>query len=742
MARAKAKEAKSADRELLRRVRERYRVMTDCDDENRRAAMDDLKFVNVPGEQWDPAVKRERGADRPMYEYNKLRITVKRIVNGIRDNRPQGKVRPVEEGDKPTAEIYEGLCRNIANVSDFDTVTDMAAEFQVSAGLGAWRVTADYCDDTAFEQELKIEAIDNPFCLYWDPAARDSMKRDAEDWILTTRISKSAYESAYGNADKVDFEAEDFDDGADWEDDETVRICEYWYKEPKTRTLCLLSNGATVDKEEIAAEGMPEGVTVVRERESRSYQIKMAICSGAAVLKRADWPGKNHPFIVAFGESMVIDGKPRWWGAVRFAKDPQRSYNVSRTAIDETIALAPQAKTWATTTQAQGHLEKWSEAHKKNYPVQLFNADPQNPGPPQRVGSADVPVALMQQAQIASEDIKAVTGIFDPSLGNRSNEQSGIAIRARQAQGEIATFNYQDNIAKAVRRTWEILIDLVPFYYDTQRNLRLLGADGSEKYVTINQQTPTGDTLNDLSRGRFDVVVTTGPSFATRRQEAAEAYSQLAAQDETLMMTAGDLVYKAMDLPYSEEIAERKRMMLPPQIQQQISSDKPMPPEVQAAMAQVQAMQAQVQEQGQLVQAAAAEAEQEKGAAEKAKSEVAVASANLKVQEADLARQVAEFEKLVAETEANMAREQSATKEANADESAALKVQAALAEIQQAVAQYMQQATDALGNVHARMAPQIVVANPPKRRQVRVRRINGELVGDVVEIPDDQPQVQ
>jgi hypothetical protein len=733
MAKAKAKEPKNADKELLRRVRERYRVMTDCDDENRRAAMADLKFVNVPGEQWDPAVKKERGADRPMYEYNKLRITIKRIVNGIRDNRPQGKVRPVEEGDKPTAEIYEGLCRNIANVSDFDTVTDTAAEFQVGAGLGAWRVSADYCDDSAFDQDLKIEAIDNPFCLYWDPAARDSMKRDAEDWILTTRISKTAYESAYGDAEKMDFEADEFDDGSDWEDDETIRICEYWYKEPKTRTLCLLSDGRTVDKEELAAEGMPPGVMIERERVSKSYAIKMAICSGAAVLKRADWPGKNHPFIVVFGESMVIDGKPRWWGLTRFAKDPQRSYNVSRTAIDETIALAPQAKVWATATQAQGHIDKWSESHKKNFPYMLYNADPLAGGPPVRVGSADVPVALMQQAQMASEDIKAVTGIFDPSLGNRSNENSGIAIRARQAQGEIATFNYQDNVAKAVRRTWEILIDLIPYYYDTTRSLRILGADGAEKYVKVNQPGPNGDVLNDLSRGRFDVAVTTGPSFATRRQEAAEAYSQLAAQDVTLMPVAGDLVYKAMDLPYSEEIAERKRMMLPPQIQQQISQDKPMPPEVQAAMMQVQQMQQQVQEQGMLVQQAAQEAEQVKSEADKAKSEVQMAISDLEVKRAQFEAQVAKQMAALTTKEAQMAQVQGETEKTNDRESLSLEVQTAVTEIQKLAAQFMQQANQTLAEIQRQNVTQVVV--PPKPRIVGIKKQPG---GMMVPIYEDQ----
>jgi hypothetical protein len=247
---------------------------------------------------------------------------------------------------------------------------------------------------------------------------------------------------------------------------------------------------------------------------------------------------------------------------------------------------------------------------------------------------ADVPAALVQLSMLDSEDIKAVTGIFDNSLGQESGEKSGRAIIARQQQGEIATFNYQDNMAKAIRRTWEILIDLVPKVYDTERELRILGSDGSEEYKKVNQvvmdpKTGKAIKVNDLAQGRYDVTVTVGPSFSTKRQEAAETYMQLAQASPGVMAVAGDLIFKAMDLPYSEDIAERLKAMLPPPIQQLLSQGKEIPPEAQAVMQQAaQAMQ-MVEQKNQLVMQAAQELQQEQAGIEKGKAELSAGKAQI-----------------------------------------------------------------------------------------------------------------
>lgn len=750
---AKERSAKSrADEKKLMQIRERYRIMVDADRENRRAALDDLRFANEPGYQWDANMKKKRG-NRPCYEFNKCRINGKRVINEIRANRPQGKVRAVENGDKKTAELYEGLCRNIANVSDFDTITDQAAEYQVDAGMAAWRVVTEYASEDVFEQDILIKPFKNPFCVYVDPACQDILKRDAEDWIITERISRNAFESRWPDREIVKFEESvEFDDEDEWEDEESVRICEYWYKEPYDKEIWLVQgpNGpVTVDSNTDEARALEaSGIQPIRRRTVRCNRIRMCIASGDSILEEADWAGSQFPFVMIYGEYKVIDGQVVWWGLHRFAKDAQRSYNTSRTAIDETIALAPQAKWWATAKQAEGLTSQWAIAHQENLPWLPYNPDPaaMNGGPPQQMPGAQVPVALLQQAEVAAQDLRDVTGLHEASFGEESSEKSGVALARKQNQAQIVTYNFPDNVAKGVRRTWEILIDLIPHVYDSARELRVIGADGAEDYAKVNwieMDPATGQAVrvNDLTHGKYDVVVTVGPNFSTQRQEAAEIYGELGAKNPPLMQVAGDLVFKAMDLPYADEIAKRWQTILPPPIQQQIAEGKEIPPEAQAVMAQVQQAMAAVQEQTALVQQAAQEVQAEQAKSEKAKAEVQTALANLKAAEAQFEAKVAKVEAQFVQREAQlgmqsiqidgakqqldvhkqmMASEQERTEAGNADLSEAQK---AVAQIDQYVAQFMETAAGLMAQLNGMLAE---VKAKPKLKSVRMERVPGQ----------------
>ena len=729
--------ADTAARELVTRVRKRFKVMYEADEENRRDALEDLKFLHVPGAQWDSELRKRR-KKRPTYEFNRLRILVKRVLNDLRANRPQGKVRGVEDNDTDRAEIYEGLCRNFWQSSDGDTVLDYAGEYQVGGGFGAFRIATEYAHEDAFDQDIKVLPIRNPFCLFWDPAAQDPLKRDAQDWILTDRMGKDAFKSQYPNAKPVEFPDDTgFDDDDMWADGEFVRIAEYWWREPYTKRIGYLSTGETVDMAQLGdvpegaeVPGLP-GVVVMKVRDSQCHRIKQAIVSGDSILSGPnDWAGSQFPFVVMFGEHVCIEGRSYWFGMTRFARDAARAYNVTRTAIAETIALTPTAKYWATPKQSLGQAQAWAEAHESNKPFAIYNPDPQAPGPPQRTGGADVPVALMQEAQIASEDMKAVVGVFDASLGNRSNESSGIAIRARQAQGEIANFNYQDNQAKAVRRAWEIMIDLIPRIIDTERQLRIIGADGAEKFVRVNQmvETPEGpQVVNDLKAGRYDVAVTVGPSFNTRREEAAQVFTQLGAQAPVVWQAAGDLIVKMLDVPYGEQMAERIKAVMratQPALAQVLEADEngqTLPPEVMAKMQEAEQMMAQVQQQGQLVEQAAAELQGEQAKVEKGKADLELRAAKM---EADYQRMVADITKR--EAAAGVSKDQ----ETVAQDRQALSIQVAEAVAQLAAqnAEFMQQAAAVIAEIQARTQPAVVVPPAPRIARIESRRVNGTLV--------------
>ena len=728
---------------LVDRVRRRFKAMNEADRENRSLGMGDLKFVNVPGEQWDENMKKARGK-RPCYEFNELRIKCKRIINDMRANRPQAKIRGYEDADKQMADIIEGLCRNIYNTSDADTIIDSAGDFQVGAGYGAWRLVTEYESDKSFDQDIYWDAIPNPFCLHWDPSARDALKRDAADWILSEKISKKAYEEKYPGREVCNFESGEFDDDGDWQDegeDGEVRIAEYWYKEPITVTVCKLADGRVVEKDDKAT--YPKGM-ILAERKVKSHRIMMCVVSGDAVLEQPKkCVGKQFPFVVVFGEQMIVDGKWQYWGLPRFSKDAQRNLNQTNTAAMEATARWLQAPYWMTAKQAEGHEKGLTEAFTQGFPYALYNSDPAAPGAPARTGGPELPVAMLQLGTRSSELLNSTSGIYQTNVGDRlPGAKSGRAIIATQQQGEIATFNFQDNMAKAVQRSHEIILDWLPEVYDTARALRVLGADGTDSYVKINEPIPgqtdpvTGalQKLNDVSRGRFDVTITVGPNFSTKRQEAVEVYGELFSKNPMLQQVAGDLFFKAMDAPYADEISERVKAMLPPQIQALVNKDKQVPPEVQQGMAQVQQAMGQVQQMGQMVQQAAAEATQQKAEADKAKSEVQTAVANLKTQQAQFEAQVAKVNADLAKAGADLMVKQVQFDASQGQDNLgkerqnlAAEVQKGVEAIQQLTAQFVDNAVAVMAEIKQTQNDQpVVVQAKPLLLSIDTQKINGK----------------
>lgn len=734
------KQSTADNKKLLEEALRNYKLDIEADRENRDGYCADMKFTLKPGEQWDANSKQDRGQDRPMYEFNELRIKCKNAINQIRTNRPQAKIRGFEEGDKELAEIRQGLFLNIWNDSDGDSVTDYCAIHQVVGGMGAIRVDTEYAEDSVSEQDIKIRSVINPMCVLADRNARDELKRDAKHWFVFSKMPNEDFEAKYPKAERASFEL-DVELEEELDDEDTTWVAEYWVKKPITRHLCLLSNGKTIDKSDPKNAELPEGVTVVKERRAPGHKICQYIISSKEILEGPnDWAGKEFPFVPVYGEYMVVDGKIVWYGLPRFGKDAQRAHNWAMTSVIESIAAAPQAKWWATVAQAKDHIAEWAEANKKNFPFMLYNPDQAAPGEPKRMGGADVPVALIQAAQMSATALNNTIGIYEANEGRQSNETSGRAIRARQEAGNLATYNFGDNMAKAHRRIAEIVLDLIPKIYDTQRNLRILGKDGSEKYIRINQPDPvTGNVLNDMSEGRFDIVVTTGPSYATQRQEAAEFYTQFSQANPAVAAVAGDLIVKAQDYPMSDAIAERLRLTLPPPIQQALSQQGQQSPEVQAAMMQVQAMEQQLQQQAALVQEAQQKAQDEQTGAVKAKAAVDASVSQLKIEQANFAVDVANFKALVAQQQVALVQKGATQDQATEKQQLSAQLDQALANIQTQAGQLFQQYAEQLAQMHgqalATAQPQVVVANQPKRKIARTTRVNGQLITEIEELP-------
>ena len=551
------------DDKFMNEMRTRFELSIEADSENRVRALDDVRFVSVQGEQWDEYQKRKRKT-RPCYEFNRLRQHIRQVTGDQRQNRPQIKLRAVEQGDKETADILQGLIRNIESISNADKAYDTGFEWAVTGGYGVWRLKTEYNSNDSFVQDIKIQEVTNPFSVYFDPSAQEFDRRDAQYAFVITKIGKDEFKQKYPKDELIDYTGANYDI-QHWIDDASVTLCEYWYKQYEDKTLLLLSNGNTVYEDEIPDRMVLEanGITVLKERKVEVPKVKMALLTGEGVIEEADWAGRFIPIVPVYGDIVDIDGEFHYSGMVRFGKDAQRVYNYHRTTMIETIANAPKVPYLVTPEQIKGFEGLWKSANAENMPFLPYNPDPRAGGMPQRSGGVEIPQALITASQYDAEDIKAVTGQFDASMGAGGNETSGRAILARQREGDTATYSYIDNLSRAIRYTGEILVDLIPKIYDTERVVRILGIDGGEKWVEINkiqldQMTGQQIVTNDITSGKYDVSVSVGASYNTQRQEASEALLEMMG-NPMLAPVVADLLAKNLDIPNSDELEKRLR---------------------------------------------------------------------------------------------------------------------------------------------------------------------------------------
>lgn len=560
------------EKTLIEEMRDRYALACDYWNPQFRKAVEDMKFAFLPDHQWDDWMIASR-KDRPMYTVNKLRQALKQITNDQRMNRPQPKVRAVEDGDTELAELRQGLFRNIEQQSTADRAYDTAFQFAVGGGYGVWRIETKYAAEGSFDQDIRIKEVANPFAVRVDPAAREKDRRDARFAFVDDELTHQQFRAKYPGKEIRDFDSSMQTSELAWWSEQRVRIAEYWYKEPEDSIICLMSDGRVVEKESIALiadELAAQGVTVVRERSVVKDRVKHCIVSGAEILEGPnDWPGHYIPIVIVWGCLLNIEGKEVFCGETAFSKDAQRMYNYERSTFIEVLADQPYSPLMADAASIEGYEEQYQSLRTKKPPVLLYNGDANKPngGKPSRESPPMFPAALAQAAQISADDIKSGTGKFDASLGARSNETSGRAILARQKEGDVSSFDYMDNLSYAQKYSYEIINDLIPPILNTERQIRVVGDDGAETVVSVNkpvfdEQTGQWITVNDLAQGRFDIAVTIGPSFSTQRMEMAEAMMQLSNDPSPIGLIAKYGFLKSLDAPGMDELLKGARKVL------------------------------------------------------------------------------------------------------------------------------------------------------------------------------------
>jgi hypothetical protein len=620
---------KDSSSSVLATARSRLDMAIGALSESREDEIDDLKFyAGSPDNRWQwPAdVLATRGAvqgqtinARPCLTINKLPQHVRQVTNDQRQNRPSGKVIPADDhADIEVAEIFNGMVRHIEYISDADVAYDTACENQVSYGEGYIRILTEYCDENTFDQDIKIGRVRNSFSVYMDPTIQDPTGADAKWCFITEDITKDEYQRMYPDSAPITtLQTLGVGDQnlSQWLMEDTIRVADYYYVDYDRATLNLYPGNMT------AFEGTPEDKQLKeiygkpkKSRESDRVKIKYCKINGYEILEERDWAGKYIPVVRIVGNEFEVDGRLYVSGLVRNAKDAQRMYNYWVSQEAEMLALAPKAPFIGYGGQFEGYENQWKTANTTNWPYLEVNPDVTDgqgavlPLP----ARAQPPMAssgLLQAKAGASEDIKASTGQYNASLGMSSNERSGKAILARQREGDVGTYHYGDNLARGVRHIVRQLVDLIPKVYDTQRVARIIGIDGDTDMVKLNPDQPEAvkkimqddiviEKIYNPSVGKYDVVVATGPGYATKRQEALEAMAQLLQGNPSLWAVAGDLFVKNMDWPGAQEMAKRFAKTIDPKLM----ADGDKSPELQMAEQQMQAMGQEMEQMHQMIQ--------------------------------------------------------------------------------------------------------------------------------------------
>lgn len=598
------------DREIVREAQKRFKACQEWEAQARDRWNADQKFAEGDSDnqfQWDEAQVRSRTGDpngaRPCLTINKVRQHNLQILNDARQNKAGIEIRPVGDGATyDSAKVFEGIVRHIEYRSNATEAYEAASRHQIYGGWGYWRVLTEYIDPASFDQDIKIQRVADPLSIYLDPDIKDFDGSDARFGFVFRDVPKDVFDVEHPQWKDLAGSKALCEEGKSWDTPDHVRICEYYRRREIADTLYALDDGSSILRSEIPPDlreafDAEKEIRVRAERATTRFEVQWFKIASSRIVERNVWPGQFIPLVRVIGEETVIDGVLDRKGHTRAMKDAQRMYNFWTSAAAEFGALQGKSPFTAPARAIEGFEQYWNNANRENYSVLPWNDIAEDGSKIEKPERASPPVqstAYLQGMQTAANELMLVSGQYQAEMGAPSNERSGVAIQQRQRQGDNATYHYIDHLAQAIRFTGRILIDLIPKVYDTERVVKIMAESGDQSDVQVSpeadkpvQKTVNGRPVSDeeLKRaqadpdmrdkvatifnpnvGRYAVEADVGPAFATRRQEAFNAMSQILQQNQELAKIAGDILFKNADFPGADELVERIKRTIPPAI--------------------------------------------------------------------------------------------------------------------------------------------------------------------------------
>jgi Phage P22-like portal protein len=599
------------DEELIEQSLRRFQITADFESESRTEGLKDLRFSIGTG-QWDGAIKAARDIEgKPCLTINRIPTFIRQYTGEERQHRPAMLVDPVGSGTDPeTAEICQGVLRHIEQISVADYVYDMSYDMMLRIGWHHWRINSEYLDERSFDQEPRIEIIENSFATYlspirkpdgtdplWGHVIQDMSRDEYKEEFPDSKLAKSEFNftSTLGNA------------APNWVTKDGARVAEYWWIDLTRKNLCLLDDGRTKFEDELEKG---ERQLIVNQRDSIARKVCCVKHNAVEILKRYEWLGRYIPIVEVSGTRLYVDGKIYRAGIVRDAQDPQRVYNFEVTGMAEQIALAPKDPLYVAEGSIAGHEEEYRQANRVNYPYLYYKAFDENgkPLPPPTRASREPPIeAMARMVQQSDYDLKSVIGIYGPGLGEQGPAQeSGFAILTRQQQSDTGSVNWSDNLNRSIHWQGKILLDLFPKLITSPRIQRIVNPDDTVKHAVIyNSQAPNADAeeqmeeaqalldqkalkkVYDVGLGKYDVVLSSGPTYRTARKEQFAALTAIITANPQMLPILGALWADCADWPGARKVKELFQKMMPPNLQDPNDQD----PGAQIALLQSQLQQ-------------------------------------------------------------------------------------------------------------------------------------------------------
>jgi len=596
-----------ADRKLLEKAMKQFQVIEGYENDQRVLMEEDKDFsLNTNNSQWEEQDWKGRDATgRPFITVMLSNMFTDHVKNQQRQNKPSVKISPTDEGaQEKIATRRQGLVRHISYESKAQMARQQAFDDAVDMGRGHYVVRTEYVEGT-MNQKIYIDPIKDSLAVYMDIEREKVDYSDCDHGFIINDMERTKFEEKYPKAYDSGWSSSSRD-RKKWSSSDRVTVAEYFYRDMKKRKLVTIEetkDGVSGTRTLYEDEIKRKRYKIIKERWVEDPQWKWCLITSEEILEKKDLPWKVIPIVTVIGKESISRGRLSLKGLIRDIIQPCRMYNFLSSSEAELISLSPKTRYIAAEGQLESYEDEWGNSNRDTLSTLTYTPktfEGQLVPPPQPIPFAGVPVGIVNQKQEIIEDIKRITGIYNSSVGQKSNETSGVAIRRREAQADNANYHYIQNYSHAITHEGRIINPALPIIYDTQRTITIMGEDDEEEMTEINGTDDIG-----LGDGNYNVTVSVGPSTNTQREEAAQGMLETLQQVPLIQNTAPDLVVRSQDWVGKDALADRLEFAVEkqiPGITTQVKPEEGDNDEVALLQQQLQQAQQQMQQMAQQAQ--------------------------------------------------------------------------------------------------------------------------------------------